>query len=408
MKRNYLYILFLTFAHTQFAWAQMQKKGLQKVQYSSSKASSSFTSFKTSPNTTGQSSLKAKDAKPKTLKDSFKGSIKGSILIGDYSSELKNTTGSNFKLNVDLDFTPSHFFSIRAKPRLISSSGYTEAVEASAENESLLYIQEATGNLYLKPALSEVSLGVIDMTETKSDLLLYDRGFPGVRYYLHLTPPEQKKLALRFFAEAGIPTGRTLVLENEGQTERPLFTSGGMFFAFKESYIKASYFKYENLPSSIATKSEKLGTEVEPINETERVFAYNFGGWDSEFKVKPTDFFVANPFISGSYIFNNEAPQDTNSAYKIGGGIEFRVQGPWTITPFGYTSEIQSNSAPAAYMRSGYIPNTRGYRVGLEIAMDRFFKIRFETGEDKIIDQNIYQKDASTTAFRIESANVRF
>ncbi|MFN7906182.1 MAG: hypothetical protein ACK5P5_13460, partial [Pseudobdellovibrionaceae bacterium] len=226
-----------------------------------------------------------------------------------------------------------------------------------------------------------------------SQLLFSDLAFPAVRIKAQMGLEEESNAALYF--QSAVPSSTSTTPNSQESEKTPSLISTGFSTNLKyqgfTAKLRATYFKFSNLPSGIAKDSglngnTTVGSNTNPGSE----FLYEFEGQEGGIN---TEFNLTRNFsteIFGHMVRNQKAPQTLNQGFTVGTALNMTHRKSRWSPSFEYY-RIEPDAAVAYFNDSNYQTNRIGYSTGLKYQYKKQFSIKASGGERNVIFESASQ-----------------
>lgn len=296
----------------------------------------------------------------------------------------------------EVDFSVTDSFGVRGQATLNVVTG---RFQTRFQNPSFNFfnIQEAIA--YYEPNQNiSLEVGAIDQEHFQNKLFIdNDRSFLGAKIKGGYV---SEKLSFEPKAQYAIPSSTSLESDRTEAEELPTLTSYGFEASWKpRSWFSASanvnYFEFENLPSVVACRGQRLGNSVVGIDCSESTFRYDFRGisqfYNIEFRYIPS---LSQEFLLGS-VDNTAAPSDRSRSQWMGTRFNYDYSDSLSLRPEYGRFYAESDSTPALYSEFNFGRNNRdGFYVGFEANLkDLGMKVKTSYIEAPMIEYRPLQGD---------------
>ncbi|MEZ0392062.1 MAG: hypothetical protein ACAH59_07610 [Pseudobdellovibrionaceae bacterium] len=324
-----------------------------------------------------------------------------------YEDDLNQRNTAEFRLLTDLRYRPLENIDFRLAPKFTYTNGFVQTTEGSQAATSTWGMKEASINA---EPFSDIwlSAGALDQSKDHPALLLDEQAFPAAR--LRMQTDSQALLSAGIKGETAIPTNSSLSAETKELEETPTYSSGSVFLKLQkmavEGQFQAGVYEFQNLPSSLATKSAYFGNSITPIGEKESVFTYEYKGSFAAVNLKTHMGRYLTLKTLGEWVKNEQAPKDFNQAVRSNIGLEMNLSQNVQLTPYYEYFRIEPDAAVSYYNGVWLNTNRIGYDTGLSFAYKKTLKLTASGGERNVIFESDKQKSERTWIFKIETFEV--
>lgn len=271
---------------------------------------------------------------------------------------------SRFGVNFQYGFSESLYLDIQ--PRIRFQSGRIQSLDGADSPNNSFSIRQAA--LHTSPVeIVKLSAGALNQRDMHTNLTVDELAFPAARAGLHFSPEVWQT---GIVTEASIPSSNSLQTNTNEVEPTPTKTAAHVYLNWTpKSYLKGKnkigYFKYNNLPSDVATASKLLGNSTELITQEESRFTYNYQGYEASSKWELPLLRRLDLLIDLEGAQNQSAPTGRNTAYSAGGGLRWIYNSKHDFTIDTRRFQIQSDVAPAYFSnRENLRTNRIGYDIG--------------------------------------------
>jgi len=362
------------------------------------------TAFAQTPTNSLQTRIQAKPKKElKTIEGTWNLRLRNFRFEDDFNQ--KNST--YFRLAADLQYQPLENVTFRLAPKFDYENGYTQAQEETTASSTKWGVKEASINA---EPFSEflLSAGALDQGKDHPALLLVDQAFPAIR--IKYQSDSKARFSAGIKGESAIPTSSSLSTQTKEFEKTPSYNSGSLFFDLQRTAVEGSgqvgVYQYQNLPTSIATKSGLKGNSTEPTSGTDSIFKYDYQGTFARGKFKTHLGKYLSLLTLGEWAQNQKAPSGYNQAVRAKTGAELNISSRFQLTPFYEYFRIEPDAIVSHYNGDWLNSNRLGYSAGLEMAYRKTLKISLQTGERDVVYESPTQHRERTWLLTLETFDV--
>lgn len=343
-----------------------------------------------------------------TAPKKFNGSWNFALSNSQYRDEFNQKNMTATSVGVDLTYDLTRVLQLKFNPRFAFETGYLQTETQSDSSYSAWTTKEASVNL-TPVEYVELSAGALNQSALHSRLLLADIAFPAVR--LTLQTAENQNLRFGFKAQSAIATSSSLSTETNELEKTPSFQSAGLFTQgqwrrFKFG-LRANYFQFKNLPTSLATVSGVLGNTVNSTSNDMSEFAYEYKGYE----VNGNSKILVGRFsyeIKAAFVKNTVVEKELSEGFRVENSLAMKVHPEWSMAPSYEYFKIAPDAAVAAYNSSSLTANRVGYRAGFSAEMLKIFKASIKAGQRSVVYVSPSQSREKTLDLELETMNVPF
>lgn len=329
-----------------------------------------------------------------------------------YESQFAKADIFLLRLNYFLKYYINQNIYVKINPIARLNSGHVQSIDGAESLENRISIQNAAVYAqWMKE--SYVSAGILDQQDVFSSLLVDDRmAFIGSQIkQSYLTGPWTFSL----LGQGVIPSSASAMSDQHEKETTPTLTSIGISSSWLVSdknvvNLKATYFKYSQIPTSVSTESVSDGNTAADtaISATERAFKYQYYGIDADIYFKRRVHRTVYLLGGASALENQGAPKGSNQAYRFGGGLGLNILPQHELELGAYTFRIESDAALGAYANTDYF---RTNHLGYELmaawkSVKQNFRVGFYYNDARLIVENPAQSDGKMYFLRFEVLNV--
>lgn len=300
------------------------------------------------------------------------------VIVRLYGENIANDRGqaqtARLDLRPGLQYQLSESVDLKTRMRITTRSAYAQAQYAGDMPDSS-FVALKEGYLRYRPfSVLTLRAGAINQEEFNQPLFANDEPFPGLVQELSFGP---KAFQVEFKTQQLVPTSSTLSTKAVDAEVSPNFFSETAAVKSRPTRVlllgaSVTHFVYQNLPSTVARESEKLGNTVANIGPNSGRFVYAFNGFvygaNAEARLAKGFTWNGNAY----YIRNSSSPDSYNSAahFKTGVGISFPNE--MILSPYFESFYLESDAVPAYYSEEDYFfANRVGWGGGLEAKFKR-------------------------------------
>lgn len=329
-----------------------------------------------------------------------------------YESQFSKADALLFKINYFLKYNvnPSVYLKLNPVARLYS--GHVQSVDGAESLANRLSVQHAAAYYQWMPE-SHVSMGIFDQFEVFSPLVVDDQmAFVAAQGKQSIvTGP----WTLSVLGQTAIPNSQSTVTNQNEKESTPMLNMLGLSSNWTASdknfvNVKASYFKFSQIPLSVSTSSVVNGnTSADSrISDTERAFKYEYYGIDTDLLFKRRVYKSAYLLGGGSFVENQGAPKGMNQATRLGGGAGISLLPNQDLELSGYTYRIESDATVGAYGNTDYfVTNHMGYEfIASWKNTKQNYRISLYYNDARLIVENPAQSNGKMYFLRFEVLNV--
>ncbi|MCB0362764.1 MAG: hypothetical protein KDD35_08575, partial [Bdellovibrionales bacterium] len=316
--------------------------------------------------------------------------------------------GFNFRTRSEYRLAENFDLYIHAKVQLVTRQ--IQARFADSRTTGIIPYEVVARYRFLNRA--EIKVGAINMDFLNSPLLVSkEKSFPGFVESLNWGDESNY---LRIFAAQSIPTTTSFESMRSEKEETPTFFSesvqaqlilGGTYRL--NGFL--THFRFDDLPSSLAFESSRMGNSILGEFQANSRFRYPFAGWVNGGEICYCKNSVTKFLVGGYQIENREAPLGLNR------GQEFLLRadvGLWGLvfSPYYIQFFNERDTVPAAFNSGSRGHNNRNGRgLGLELLFSSYnFRFVGEYIESDVIRTDPNQKNLNSVMLRLETLNVEF
>lgn len=314
---------------------------------------------------------------------------------------------SQAALGLDMQYSLFDSTSLHFSPLVRFKSGHQQTQSESRSQQGHLSLQESTLNY--QPSFNQhhsalLSGGILAIGNDSSSLLLKDQSFPGFRSAF---------IADSFISSfnIAIPTSQSLSTQTQDFEPTPLFYQLNLGAQLESrrliSRFRFGYFRFENLPQSVATYSGPLGNTVQNLNDREYQFLNSYAG---PFASTSGEYFLnkSHSLIwDAQYLQNLSAEADMGRAWTLESSYKFRWPTRTSVAIFYQHFVIAPDAAVAQY-NEDFVggTNRNGFITGLRISLREKLKLTLSGGlRDAIFESPTIQRE-NFFKLGLESMNV--
>lgn len=242
-------------------------------------------------------------------------------------------------------------FDVQAGVRLEAGSNNSLNQKEYSPNQEIVLQQ---GTLNWNPSFFEFQAGAINQSYLDSPLLTGGVVFIGFKEKMVI----DAGVKLFISSQQSIPYNQTLNQRSGGIEEGTpsfFYHEAGLMFAnaFASFEIKGGLYKYNNLSSAVANQSRYMGNSVSGTGSLSR-FLYEFEGTNLATSIELGKNNIVQFNIDGQYLYNDKAPDSSNTGHLLRGMILF---GDYGIG--GELFDNGANTSPGYYNSKSYGHNSR-------------------------------------------------
>lgn len=356
-------------------------------------------------------SLSTKDSVVK-VKPNNESNLKMQLRTDNYDSQFAKGNLFQLRLNYNLKYFVIPSLYMKLNPILRLNAGHVQSVDGADRLSNRVSIQNA-GLYYEWMKESYLSAGILDQFDVFSPVFIDDQvAFVSVQgKQSYVTGPWTFSL----FAQTAMPNTESATTDHNEKDATPLVNAVGLASRWttsetNDALIKANYFKFSQVPTTVSTTSVIRGNTPSDsvISDTQRTFKYEYYGIDSDMSFKRRLFKNYYMIGAGSYLQNQGAPNGVNQAFRYGGGLGTIWNTNHQIELSGYQFRIESDSTLGAYSNVDYFhTNHQGFEVwGSWKHIKNNFRVSFNYVDMRLITENPGQSDAKLYVIRFEALNV--
>jgi hypothetical protein len=350
----------------------------------------------------GQSSL---SLKPETERSPFSGEWQVGISGAESQDEQSQSKKVDFRLAVKAKYELTSYLLLDVQPVIRLQSGQTQSVDGADSAENKILLNQAAVDLHSENF--KLLAGALNQTALHSPLLVDNMAFPGARAQAMLNTSQTET---GISVETAIPTSTSLSANTSELEPTPSLNTAALRFNWQSSKrafwkTKAGYFAYSDLPSAVAQKSRLLGNEVISMSESDYSLKYEHSGLDAMTEISIP---VLNRFTllaGGSYLQNQKAPSDLNTATFFWGGAEIYFNRNFSWDLMGGHFSVAPESAVSYFNATGFETNRVGYVIE---TIFKFQKERFNLSvkymDAELMYESEYQSREKTLTIKLETA----
>lgn len=366
--------------------------------------------------TAGVLSHAQSSAASSSLAGSFKKTNKENKLKGSWNFTLsnsqnrdelnqKNMTAAN--IGFDLTYDLTSILRLRLDPRFSFETGYLQTENETDSSQSSFKAKEASANL-TPVEYVEISAGALNQSALHSTILLDDIAFPAARLTLQSSADNNLRVGLK--AQSAIATSSSLATDTKEFEPTPTFNSAGLFFEGEWSKFKmnvrANYFQFKNLPSSLANVSGILGNTVTTNGDISE-FNYQYRGYEvaggAKSRLGPMTY-----EIKAALVKNTAVSSALGDGFRVENSLGFKVHRQWALFPTYEYFKIEPDAIVANYNAKSLTANRAGYRAGFVVEMLKTFKAGIKAGVRDVVYVSTTQSREKTLDLELETLNVPF
>ena len=350
----------------------------------------------------GQSSLSLKQ---ETVRSPFSGEWQVGISGADSQDEQSQSKKVDFRLGVRAKYELTSYLLLDIQPVIRLQSGQTQSVDGADSAENKILLNQAAVDLHSENF--KFLAGALNQQALHSPLLVDNMAFPGARAQAMVnTSQTETGVAI----ETAIPTSTSLSANTSELEPTPSLNTASLNFNWQTSRrtfwkTKAGYFTYSDLPSAVAQKSRLLGNEVIAMSESDYSLKYEHQGLDAMTELSLPVFNRFTIVAGGSYLQNQKAPSDLNTATFFWGGGEIYFSRNFTWGLRGGQFSIAPESAVSYFNASGFETNRVGYVIE---SIFKFQKERFNLSvkymDAELMYESEYQSREKTLTIKLETS----
>lgn len=337
-------------------------------------------------------------------------SVVGKLNGSNYSNDFTEKTVAGLDLGVDLKHYLHSNFLARVQAGVIMETGTLQSVLGDNLISNGPYLQTAYVKWIPNPYFYLQS-GIIDQVLVDNQLLIDEIPFPAAVEGINIG---NKDFHVKLRAEQAIPTAATLSTEMNEVEPLPyllLETFSLTWRMVPQFRIKThiTHFSFNDLPSSVAKSSAKLGNTVliHPTNDKIFTFGSDFQGIEYGGEM---GWWIAQPLrvtLSGKAIDNLEGLQDSNRGMLLGSEIFLRITPTIAVAPSFEYFYNEANTSPAFYNNgSVYGHNNReGQVIAMKLDFSKInFQIKGKYINSRLIDLNPVQSDEEAFLIQLKTS----
>jgi hypothetical protein len=340
------------------------------------------------------------------------GSWSAWIAAYQFQDETSKKSISELNVQINAEYQANSYLRISLWPAFSSETGNAQNRNQEEANSSAFSVKQAA--VFAGTENVEAGFGALNQRPAVGRLLIKNTAFPAVSLKLQTNSTATQVVQVGVSGEAAIPTSVNLATENQTFEKTPTFSNAKVFLKLQSDMIEgglsAGYWEYKNLPSSVAKKSSANGNTIDSLSNTADLsaFAYQYKGY---FANADTTLHLSNYFdtgITANYVRNNSAPNKLNQGYRLRSFATINFSDEFSSGPYYEFYRIEPDTVVAAYGTDSLMPNTTGYKAGLELKFSKSFTLAFSGGEQIALYESPTQTRQRVYEISLETVDVSF
>lgn len=323
--------------------------------------------------------------------------------------EFSQQTYSDMSLGVSIVYLPNPIVKFDVRPELYYRTGYQQSETPNDAQSSSWTVRHA--GVDLTPiSYASFQIGALNQQQLHSRLLMDNRAFPALRASLQSSSKYTLQSGLR--AQSSVASSNTSLGTGTNPREKtPTFNSGGAFLNFDFTNFQwrnsASYFEFQDLPSSVAASSRFSGNTTTDLNGTDYRFSHEFKGLEFQTALSWQAASFLKIKLNGAFVKNNSAPTSRNQAYWINPSMDLAFSDKFALTPTADFFRVEPDAVVSSYNSSFLQSNRFGYRAGLGMLLGQNFMLSVRVGQRDAIFSNSPQSKENTVELIMETLDVK-
>jgi hypothetical protein len=313
---------------------------------------------------------------------------------------------TEFRLFADLRYEPLQNVYFLLGPKFTYANGFVQTQDDQGATKAEWSIREISINGDL--TYLQASAGALDQTPQHPSVLLFEQTFPAAKLRLHSNSHANWVYSLQ--GETGIPTSSSLSPQTQTFEKTPGYQSGFVGVMSQKMRIdldaKVGAFQFQNLPTSVATKSALLGNTTTNTNGGDSQFIYEYSGGFVQLQAKARLMPRLDLGVNLEAAQNNQVSQNLSHATLARAFSDFRFIRNFEISPFYESFRIEPDAVVALYNSDMLNTNRVGYRGGLAVTYKQTLKVSVSSGERDVIYESPFQQREKTLYLRLETLDV--
>lgn len=314
-------------------------------------------------------------------------------------------TLSELTLSIDANIPLTESIYILLSPEIFSESGFRQDQQTEG-SKTEIRISNAEAKLFINKYWS-ASAGALSQAHLPRSIISR-RTFPAAKIAY-----QDSESGFKAFFQSAVPTSSNLASETRDFEPIPnFFTAGGEISGTQSTHqewqAKLYYFKYQNLPSSVAMQSSYTGNSSMLDPDGTMDLKYLFEGYVAYIKANT----YINPElaleVSLEGILNSKAPSGTNRGQILEIRAPWKLNNQLVLAPIYTYFEIQPDATVSAYSSSQLQTNRVGYLGGAQLTYNKNLSLLALAGERSVIYESSTQFREKQIELRLESTNVPF
>ena len=352
---------------------------------------------------------KRETRKRKGAKSNFSGEWKFGLGSGYVSDEINKQNISGIFGSAKINYGLHPAFAINLEPFVGLNSGQAQSLYGEFESGNSIGVNEAS--VFWTPfEFVDMSAGILNQRRIDNQLLIKNTTFPGIYGRIYFIKHED--FTSNVEAEGAIPTSYTMNSQARELEKTPVFYAQTLRFGFRpgkrlNGELWLTHFTFENLPSTVAKKSNTLGNTV--TNNYD--FDYKFDGISAGAKTTiPLYDDILDINLGARLLKNNKAPEGLNAGHELSGELKISTMYEIDLRPRISLFRNEPDASPAYYNSSEYgNSNRHGYAYGIGVVFNRWnFKLNGKYIDSHLIYRDPFQAHRRTIKLTLETLDVRF
>jgi hypothetical protein len=325
--------------------------------------------------------------------------------------EVSKKTYSELSLGIKADYYANSFLRLSFWPSFYSENGNAQNRSQEEANSSSFSVKQA-GAFAELAGYGTLGFGALNQRAFANKLLIKNAAFPALSAKINSKKDENTSAQVGVSVVSAIPTSVNLATQNNTFEKTPSFATAKLFMNLEtklfEGSISSGYWEYKNLPSKTAESSAPNGNSVIATNDKVSNFVHEYKGYfgDASATLHVSDIFDFGASVNA--VINNSAPTNNKFGYQTRSFATLKFNDDFSAGPFYEFFRIEPDAVVAAYGTSNLMPNTTGYKTGLEMTISKAFNLSINGGEQIALYETPSQTRQLVFEISLETTDVPF